>query len=109
MRSKEYYVYILTDENKKAFYIAMTIGLPQRLIEHYTRREDLKTFTGKHQCLSLVFYEKHKNAPGAMERVKKIKSFDRAQKEELIETFNPTWASLNAELVGQWPPEEIEG
>lgn len=107
MRSKEYYVYILTDENKKVFYIAMTIGLPQRLVEHYARRDDPKTFTGKNHCLSLIFYEKHKNAPGAMERVKEIKSFDRSQKEELIEAFNPNWDFLNAAVVGQWPPEEI--
>lgn len=98
-----YFVYILTNSKKAVLYIGMTNDLEQRLIEHYLKRGDSKSFAGKYYCYRLLYYERFASASQAIEREKELKDWNRKRNEVLIHTFNPEWKFLNEEIM-DWPP-----
>jgi putative endonuclease len=104
-KEHNYYVYILTNYKKKTLYVGMTNNLVQRLREHYERRGNPKSFTGKYYCYYLIWFEWHKYVNNAIAREKEIKLLKREKKEELINSYNPDWTFLNIEFCGQWPPQ----
>jgi len=100
-----YSVYIVTNKRKTVLYTGMTNDLEQRLVEHYLDRIASKTFAGKYNCHFLLFYEIYPDVRHAIIREKEIKGWTRRKKDDLITAFNPGWAFLNEELLGEWPPK----
>lgn len=104
-KSYNFWVYILTNYNKKTLYVGRTNNLVYRLKEHYVNRGNTKTFTGRYFCYYLVYYEWHKYVLNSINREKEIKAWTREKKEALIASFNPEWRFLNIEICGKWPPD----
>jgi putative endonuclease len=102
-----YYIYIVTNPEKKVLYVGVTNNLAQRLIEHYANRGNPKTFAGRYFCYNLVYHEEFKYINDAIAREKEIKGWRREKKLALINTVNPSWIFLNKEVCDGWPPKEI--
>jgi putative endonuclease len=107
VRSKSFYVYILTNLHKTVLYTGVTNELEQRILEHYTASCNTNSFTSKYQAYYLLFYERHQNINNAIAREKEIKGWRREKKMQLINSFNPALDFLNKELFGEWPPKEL--
>ena len=89
-------VYIMTDKRHGTLYAGVSADLSRRSWEH---REGLYPgFTKRYGLKLLVWYEYHDRMEEAIAREKKIKSWKRAWKIELIEKLNPTWRDLYEEL-----------
>jgi putative endonuclease len=56
-------------------------------------------FTRRYGCKVLVWYEVHDTMTAAIAREKQIKGGSRGKKLALIETNNPTWRDLFAEIL----------
>ena len=86
----EYYVYILANAHKSAIYTGITSDLIRRVYEH-KNHFDRGSFTAQYNIDSLVYYEMTSDVNAAIEREKQIKSWNRARKDALVESQNPTW------------------
>jgi len=94
-----YFVYILTNKNKKVLYIGVTNNLKRRLFEHQQDSEkDKKTFAGKYNTIFLIYYERFQYVDNAIAREKEIKAWRREKKINLIADFNKDWIFLNDEV-----------
>lgn len=94
-RPKDYYVYIMASASG-TLYIGITSNLVRRIYEH--KNDLVEGFTKKYQCHKLVYYEQTKEVLSAIAREKQLKKWNRAKKEWLIKTMNPTWKDLSTEL-----------
>src|SRR4051812_26539036 len=90
------YTYLLASGKNGTLYIGVTSKLDQRLLQHHTY--SAKSFTGKYQVNSLVWYEWQVDIEQAIAREKQLKKWNRAWKIELIEKENPQWEDLAATL-----------
>ena len=91
-----YYVYIITNANKKVLYVGVTNSLTRRLLEHEMDSKGLKkSFTGRYNCFYLVYYEWFQYINSAIKREKELKGWKREKKEMLINSINPNWDFLN--------------
>jgi putative endonuclease len=97
MNQNKYYIYFLSNWNKKVLYVGVTNNLPRRLREHTTGT--IPGFTQKYNCNVLVYYEEHEYINNAIRREKEIKAWRREKKNQLIEKFNPEWKSLNDRFI----------
>jgi len=95
MKDHNYFIYIVTNPEKKVLYIGVTNDLERRLNEHFENRGDAKTFAGKYYCYNLIYFERYDNIESAIEREKELKKWSRAKKESLINKENPNWNILN--------------
>jgi len=102
-RTRQYYVYILTNYHKTVLYTGVTNNLEQRIVEHYLDRGKVKTFAGRYNAFYLLYYECTQYVNNAIAREKEIKGWSKKKKIELIASFNPHWKFLNHELPGEWP------
>ena len=106
-RSAQYSFYITTNSNRSVLYCGVTNNLEQRLIQHFLGKGTPDTFTGRHYCYWLVYYEHFIYIQDAIAREKEIKKWRREKKEALIDTLNPERKFLNFELFDTWPPKDI--
>ena len=90
---KEYFVYILTNENNNVLYTGITNNIERRTFEHILKIKK-NGFAEKYNCDKLVYYEQTTNVNVAIEREKKIKGLTRFKKLKLIKNFNPEWKDL---------------
>jgi putative endonuclease len=104
MREHHYYVYMLTNSSKKVIYTGVTNNLCQRITEHYLNRGTPGSFAGKYYCYWLVYFETHKYVNDAIAREKELKNLIRAEKDKLVNSFNPNWVFLNKQVCDGWPP-----
>ena len=88
-----YYVYILTNKNKRVLYTGITNDLIRRVCEHKNKL-DKNSFTAKYNVNKLVYYEMTENVEAAILREKQIKAGSRQKKIDLINAFNPTWKEI---------------
>lgn len=88
-----YYVYILTNWNKKVMYIGMTNNLERRVYEHKNKLID--GFTKKYNVNKLVYYEISNSSISAIVREKEIKKWRREKKNKLVESKNPEWKEID--------------
>jgi putative endonuclease len=100
MWTYNFYVYILTNPEKKVLYIGVTNNLQIRINQHYENRGSKSTFAGKFYCYNLVYYEHFTHIEHAIAREKEIKKWRREKKVELIESVNSGWRFLNDEING---------
>ena len=85
-----YYVYMMTNTYHNVLYTGVTNDLLRRVYEH--RNHLLKdSFTAKYKIDKLVYFETTGDIRAAIEREKQIKSWNRARKNALVESQNPTW------------------
>ena len=93
---KQFFVYIMTNNNNSVLYAGITNNIIRRVTEH---REGITAgFTGKYRITKLVYYELAPTAEIAILREKQIKAGRRKKKEELINAFNPEWCDLSDKL-----------
>jgi putative endonuclease len=94
-----YFVYITTNKSKEILYTGVTNNLKRRLIEHIEDSNTKKAhFTGKYNCIYLVYWERFQYIEHAIKREKQIKGLLRIKKELIISEFNPDWTFLNEQL-----------
>lgn len=91
----EYYVYIMSSNNKGAIYIGVTNDLQRRVSEH--KSETVPGFTQKYHCTNLVYYEAYSDINEAILREKQLKHWTRAKKEALVRSQNPDFQDLDAD------------
>ena len=101
LNNREYYVYIITNFNKKVLYTGVTNNLRQRLVEHYLQSGNPVFFAGKYHAYYLLYYEFSAYIKNMIDREKEIKGWRRSKKEVLINEFNPEWKFLNEEVCGR--------
>jgi putative endonuclease len=101
-----YYVYVVTNPERTVLYTGVTNNLSQRLMEHWLNRGTPKTFAGRYYCYNLIYFEEFPYVYNAIAREKELKGWRKEKKLELINTKNPDWFFLNAQVCGEWPPKE---
>ena len=85
-----YYVYMMTNKYRNVLYTGVTNDLIRRVYEH--RNHLIRdSFTARYHITNLVYFEMTEDIRSAIEREKQIKSWNRARKEALVESQNPTW------------------
>ena len=95
-----YFVYIITNQNKTTLYIGVTNNIQKRLSQHhFDSLNAKKSFAGKYNCLYLLYYQGFESIEAAIQREKEIKKWRREKKNKLISEFNPKWTFLNDEVV----------
>jgi putative endonuclease len=90
---KTYYVYIMTNKNNTVLYTGVSGNIHQRLQDHTSGR-NATSFTKKYNINKLVYVESTVSIEAALNYEKKIKSWSRQKKIDLIELNNPKWEDL---------------
>ena len=93
---KQYYVYIMANENNTVLYTGVTNDLKRRVYEHKEKLVD--GFTKKYNLTKLVYYEIFEDSFNAIMREKKIKAGSRLKKNELIQKMNRSRLDLYTSL-----------
>ncbi|MEC3950910.1 GIY-YIG nuclease family protein [Sphingobium sp. HWE2-09] len=93
---KEPCVYILASQPYGTLYIGVTSNLVGRLMQH--RSDAIPGFTRQYGVHRLVRYEPCDMMEQAIAREKQLKRWRRQWKINLIESDNPHWADLAANL-----------
>ena len=91
------YVYILASRKGGTLYTGVTSDLPKRVSEH--RLKQVPGFTAKHNVTRLVWYAAYDDITDAIAEEKRIKRWRRRWKIEMIESMNPEWDDLFAQLA----------
>ncbi|MEO1137076.1 MAG: GIY-YIG nuclease family protein [Pseudomonadota bacterium] len=84
--------YILANKKNGTIYTGSTTDLLARLDQHKSGTGSV--FTGKYGCTRLVWFEQFDLMKDAINRERRIKSWPRKWKINLIETINPEWREL---------------
>lgn len=92
LKDHNYYVYILTNNNKTVLYTGVTNNLERKIYEH--KNGINKGFTKKYNVNNLVYYEIQNDINEAIKREKQIKAGSRKKKINLINSINPGWEDL---------------
>jgi putative endonuclease len=96
MRTKKYYVYIMTNKGNTVLYTGVTSNLAKRVYDH--KQKVIEGFTKKYNIVKLVYYETFSDSVSAIKREKQIKAGPRKKKEELINSINREWDDLYDQL-----------
>ena len=94
--SKQYYVYMMTNNRNTVLYVGVTNDLIRRVYEHKEKLAD--GFTRKYNVTKLVYYEVFEDIENAILREKQIKAGSRQKKVKLINSINREWHDLYDEL-----------
>ena len=89
---KRYYVYILSNKKEGTLYIGFTDDLERRMREH--KLKEVKGFTQKFNLDKLVYFEIFVKSYSAFERERRMKTWKRQWKIDLIEEKNKDWNDL---------------
>ena len=92
-----HYIYILASY-RGTIYTGMTSNLSARLEQHASGA--ISSFTSKYKANRLVYVEVADSAEAAFTRERQIKSWRREKRVALIESVNPQWKDLSAEVLG---------
>jgi putative endonuclease len=87
-----FFAYLLASQPNGTLYIGSTSDLVRRVREH--KVQAVPGFTAKYGVDRLAWFERHDALEAAMQGEKRIKSWKRAWKIELIEKDNPHWIDL---------------
>jgi putative endonuclease len=90
---KRGFVYILASRRNGTLYTGVTSDLRRRVWAH--KQDALEGFTKRYGVHRLVYYEAHDDIRDAIQREKRIKTWNRQWKLELIEKDNPNWRDPN--------------
>lgn len=93
MKSKLYFVYILTNFTNTVFYIGVTQNLTIRAYQHKEKVAD--GFTSKYNVDKLVYAEEYIDINEAIRREKQLKNWHRQWKLNLIQKKNPEFREIS--------------
>ena len=91
------WVYILTNRPNGTLYVGVTSDIAKRAWEH--RQGVVDGFSKRYALKRLVFVERHDEITGAIYREKRMKSWPRAWRINLIREANPDWDDLYQTLL----------
>jgi putative endonuclease len=91
-----FFAYLLASKPHGTLYTGSTSDLTRRVWEH--KLKAVPGFTAKYGVDRLVWFERHDTLEAAIQREKRIKSWNRAWKIELIEQDNPHWIDLYSNI-----------
>jgi putative endonuclease len=94
---KIFHVYIMASGPCGVLYVGTTSDLAGRAWKH--RERVLDGFTKRCWVDRLVYFERHDEARVAAQRERAVMRWRRDWKIEIIETHNPTWRDLFADVV----------
>jgi putative endonuclease len=97
---KTCHVYIMASASR-VLYIGVTGDLLRRVVEHKLMR--VHGFTARYRVTELIYFEAFGDIRTAIAREKQLKGWLRTRKIALIESFNPHWRDLAAELQSPTP------
>jgi putative endonuclease len=92
-----FFAYLLASKRHRTLYTGSTADLVRRVWEH--KLKAVPGFTAKYRVDRLVWFERHDTLEAAMQREKRIKSWKRAWKIDLIEQDNPHWIDLYSNIT----------
>jgi putative endonuclease len=92
MNQKQYYIYIMTNQDHTVLYTGVTNDLQRRVVEHRTGKGGI--FSKRYKLFKLVYYEAGDDIRAAITREKQIKNGSRQKKIELVTSINPDWEDL---------------
>ena len=95
--SKQYYVYIMTNNTNTVTYTGVTNDLIRRAYEH--KNKLVEGFTSRYKITKLVYYEVVEDIESAILREKQIKSWPRKGKVTLINKTNSDWHDLYQDIT----------
>ena len=90
--AKQYYVYILTNQNNNVFYIGSTSDLQKRIYEHKNKVFD--GFSKKYNTIKLIYFEVYDDPYLMVSRERQLKNWHRSWKINLIKENNPDFKDL---------------
>ena len=90
--SRQFYVYIMTNQADRVLYTGVTNDLKKRVWQH--RNGIGAEFTKRYKLHKLVYYEIAEEPYAAITREKQIKAGSRQKKLDMINGFNPEWRDL---------------
>ncbi len=96
MKSKQYYVYMMTNKRNSVLYTGVTNNLKRRAYEHKNKLVD--SFTKRYNVVKLVYCEAFESVETAIRREKQIKSGSMGKKVDLINSVNKEWRDLYEEI-----------
>ena len=88
----KYFIYILTNSQRSAFYIGITDALKHRLEQHTSG--SFEGFAKKYKCRYLVFIEQRADQEAATKRHEEIQSRPKSRQIELMTQSNPNLVEL---------------
>jgi putative endonuclease len=91
-----FFVYLLSNKPHGTLYTGSTSNLVRRVWEH--KLKAVPGFTTQYSVNRLVWFELHETLEAAMQRERRIKSWKRQWKIELIEKDNPHWIDLYPDI-----------
>ena len=97
MKTKQSFVYILSNKHDTVFYTGVTSSLRKRIWEH--KNNLIKGFTQKYNVHKLVYYEVFDNIEEAIMKEKYIKGKKREYKKELIKKANFKYEDLYESIL----------
>lgn len=97
MREHIYYVYIATNKTHKVLYTGVSSELLNRDFQH-KHKAFINGFTAKYNINKIVYFETYGYIGEAIVREKQIKAGSRQKKINLINSINPKWKDLIAEI-----------
>ncbi len=86
----------MTNNYNTVLYTGVTNDLQRRVLEHKSGKGS--AFTSKYNIKKLVYFEATNDIHAAIVREKQIKAGSRQKKFDLINSMNPKWNDLFAEL-----------
>jgi len=89
---------MVTNKPHSTIYTGVTSRLAKRIIEHKNKVYP-NSFTARYNVNKLVYYEGFHRIEEAIAREKQIKAGPRKKKEMLINSMNPEWKDLLAEVM----------
>ena len=90
-------VYIITNDRNTTLYIGVTSNLIQRIYQHKAKL--VKGFSAKYNLHKLVYFEQFEDMDDAISREKRLKKWNRAWKNQLIDEHNLRWLDLYDTLI----------
>ena len=87
-----YYVYIMTNKSNNVLYVGMTNDIERRVAEH--KSHSIPGFTARYNLNKCVYVEEFSSIEDAIDNEKKLKSWSRKKKFELINSKNPEFRDL---------------
>ena len=88
----------MTNNLNTVLYTGVTSDIISRIWQHQNNIY-LKSFTAKYKCYKLVYYESYAHIEEAIAAEKLIKGSSRDYKKQLVDTMNPEWKDLYADLI----------
>lgn len=84
----QYYVYILSNNNRTVLYIGYTENIQRRIKQHVNGKGAL--FTKKYNATELIYIEEYDDIKKAKKRERQLKNWNRDWKWELVKKSNPS-------------------